>query len=163
MSDKFVFDPRKVDMEPLNDTVPIGQYIAMVDKVEAKEKNGNMGYMVFFKIIHDEKYKGRSVMDYFNIKHSNDYTQKKGQQNFALLLNYTGLGKDVLKDEQDLLSKFVKLDIGVKPHWQNSQELQNCVNKYYPMTQVDLNLIKDVKVPEVSKPISNYDFEDVPF
>lgn len=146
--DEVFFDPRKVDREEKsgNVVVPPGTYICQIKKSQSKEKNGNMGLMIFLDILCPTSQRGRGLMDYFNLRHSNPQAQKIGEKALAKMLDALGLGREELKNETHLENQVIKCDIGIKAHYKNPQEMQNFVVKYLPLDNADELMMKKAEM-----------------
>jgi hypothetical protein len=156
MSDEFFFDPRGVKRDP--PYVPAGQYIVVIDKAMRKESENANGIKIYFKII-SGPYLDKVFGDYFNINHSNPEAQRIGRQNFAYFLDCIDMGDKPLKYDSDIENKIIKIEVDVIPHYKNNNDFQNKVRRYFPLNQVDLNLIKDLPKKDNNKT----EYNDMPF
>ena len=137
------FDPTKVERKPMTEVVPEGVYVAQVENVSVKQNDAaTMGVMVFYNILTPVLHNGKTVMDYFNVAHSNPDAERIGKQKFAFLLDALGMGDKPLKNEQLILGKVVKMSVEVKDHYKQNGEKQNRVMKYTSLNAVDENAIK---------------------
>jgi hypothetical protein len=158
MSDDLFFDPRGIKRSGSNEPIPAGQYIAVIDKVNRKDGENITGLKIYFKVINGA-YEGKVMMEYFNINHYSSEAQRIGREIFAHLLDCIGMGSEPLVQHTDIENKTLKIDVDLVEHYKNFGEKQNKIRKYYPLTQVDQNLIKDF-VPD-KKDESHY--SDIPF
>lgn len=154
MSDDFFFDPRGVKRDAPFEVIPAGQYIAYIEKVDRKDAEHSMGLKVYFKIL-SGPYAEKVQSDYFNINHHNPEAQRIGRQIFAHLLDCVGMGTDPLRQYSDIENKNLKIEVDVVPHYKNFGESQNKIRKYYPLSPIDQNLIKDVSQRE--------QYQEIPF
>ena len=158
MSDEFFFDPRGIPRDAPMEVIPEGQYIAVIDKVTRKDGDNTTGLKIFFKVIKGP-YEGKVIMEYFNINHYSTEAQRIGRQIFAHLLDCIGMGNELLKNDSDIENKNLKIEVERVHHYKNVGEYQNKIKKYYPLTPVDQNLIKDIESPK--KEETHY--VDIPF
>lgn len=142
MTDNFFFDPRGITRDSPMEVIPEGQYIALIDKVTRKDGENTTGLKIFFKVI-SGPYEGKVIMEYFNINHYNSEAQRIGRQIFAHLLDCIGMGNEPLQNDSDIENQTLKIEVDVVQHFKNIGEKQNKIRKYFPLTPVDQNLIKD--------------------
>ncbi len=140
------FDPSRIVRKTGKAVVvPEGVYLCKIEKSLTKEKDGNRGLMVGFSILAPSEQRGRSLMEYFNLKHSSKAAQEMGEQKLCAMLDSMGLGTKPLKTEYELQNCTVKMRVGQKPHYKNADEMQNYVIGYDPVTAKDEKLLRDVQ------------------
>lgn len=158
MADDFFFDPRGINRDSPMKIIPDGQYIAVIDKVSRKDGEYTTGLKIYFKVI-SGPYEGKIMMEYFNINHDTPDVQRIGRQIFAHLLDCVGMGNEPLRQDTDIENKTLKIEVYSVEHYKNFGEKQNKIRKYFPLSLVDQNLIKDFEPPQRSQSSDS----DIPF
>lgn len=159
------FDPTQVKRETPIELLPAGQYIVTVDKAVEKNRDGNIGAALYFKVISPSEQQGKMIFDYFNISHYSEKAQEIGRQRFAKLLDCVEMGDQKMARLDMVEGKRLKIDLSQEKHYKNLGEFQNKVERHLPLSPLDLNLIKDYK-EEPKQSVDNQqkvDYGDIPF
>ncbi len=126
--------PERTDFTP----VPPGQYVGMVTSSELKDTKSG-GQMIVLEIdIQDGDHSGRKLFERLNIKNSNETAVTIAYQSLAELIK--ALGKDKIKDTEELHNKRFLINVAVDPPNPyvdkdgNSQpgSAQNSIKKFLP-------------------------------
>lgn len=142
MTDDFFFDPRGIKRETPLSMVPSGQYLTLIDKAVRRDKDNLSGLMIYLKIILGP-YESFILMDYFNLRHPSEEAQRISRERFASFLDYIEMGDKPLMHETEIENKVIKIEVKVVEHSKNFGEKQSKIMRYFPLSPVDQNLLKE--------------------
>lgn len=138
--------------------IPAGDYMVIIDKVEAKEtKSGGVGLNTVYQVV-DGQHKGRLLFDFINVENKNEIAERIGRKRLCELSWACGF-TDTVDDTDKLLHKPFKVGVVVeKDNYKSNRDgcevMQNTVKK--------IHFSKPEAVP-VGAPVEDTEEDSLPF